>query len=114
MQLRKVFPIMAMLSMVLFTACKDDDGEPGVQPTVSSTDPENNAINFSVSGNISATFNTAMNEASVTDARFTVNNGTANISGTIEYTGTTASFIPDEDLEANTVYTATITTGIVN
>jgi hypothetical protein len=114
MQLRKVFPIIAMLSMVLFAACKDDDGEPGVQPTVSSTDPENDAVNFSLSANISATFNTAMNEASVTNARFTVNNGISNISGTTEYTGTTASFIPDEDLEANTVYTATITTGVLN
>jgi hypothetical protein len=114
MKLKNVFPIMAMLSIVLISACDKDDDEPGVRPTVSSTDPANNATNFSISQKISATFSVAMDPSTVTSSNFKVQNGTTVVSGTTEYSGTTASFTPSEDLEPNTLYTATITSGVQN
>jgi hypothetical protein len=114
MKLKNIFPIIAMLMVVLISACKQDD-EPAVRPTVSSTDPENNATNFSISANITATFSIAMDPATLTNAKFTVKkDGTVVVPGITEYSGTTASFNPSEDLEPNSLYTATITTGVLS
>lgn len=113
MQLRKVFPVIAMLMIVLISACKQDD-EPGVSPTVSSTSPAKDATNIGFDGKISATFSTAMDPSTITNAKFTVSNGTASIAGTMEYAGTTASFTPTVNLEPNTIYTATIIKSVLN
>ncbi|MFZ3089202.1 MAG: Ig-like domain-containing protein, partial [Nitrospirota bacterium] len=43
---------------------------------------------------------------------FIVNDGSNNISGTVSYVGTTATFTPSAPLSYSTPYTATITTGI--
>jgi hypothetical protein len=115
MKLKNVFPIMAMLSIVLLSACDKDDDEPGVRPTVASTDPANNATNFSISAKISATFSVAMDPTTVTTTNFTVQkNATTMVSGTTEYSGTTATFTPSQNLQPNTLYTATITKGVLN
>jgi len=41
----------------------------------------------------------------------TLQQGTTPVAGTVTYAGTTATFAPASGLAANTVYTATITTG---
>ena len=55
MKLTKVFPIIAMLLIVLVTGCKKD-GDPAIRPVVSATYPLSNATNSAISGKISATF----------------------------------------------------------
>jgi hypothetical protein len=52
-----------------------------------------------------------MDASTITAATFTLKKGATSISGTVSYTGTTATFAPSSSLEANTAYTATITTG---
>ena len=42
---------------------------------------------------------------------FTLEQGTTAVSGTVTYSGTTATFTPSNILAASTIYTATITTG---
>lgn len=113
MKFRKMLPVLAMLMVVLISSCKQDD-EPGVRPTVSVTEPLNNATNFSVSGKISAEFSVDMEPSSITDAKFTVQKGVTSVTGTTTYSGKTATFTPAQDLEANTLYTATINKGVKN
>jgi len=52
-----------------------------------------------------------MDPTTITTSTFTLQHGTTSDTGTVSYTGVTATFIPSANLAANTVYTATITTG---
>jgi hypothetical protein len=80
-------------------------------PTVISTDPLNVAIDVALDKQITATFSEAMDPTTITTASFTLKAGTTEVSGTVTYAGTTATFSPLANLVSNTIYTATITTG---
>lgn len=82
-----------------------------VPPTVTSTDPMNNATNVALNTKIAATFSKAMDPATLTTATFTLSEGTSFVAGTVSYVGMTATFVPFANLVAGTTYTATITTG---
>src|SRR4030042_5655242 len=81
-------------------------------PTVISTDPENNATDVALNKIITATFSEAMDPSTVTTTTFTLKQGETPVSGAVTYAGTVGTFTPAADLEANTTYTATITTGV--
>ncbi|MEB2781018.1 Ig-like domain-containing protein, partial [Algoriphagus sp. C2-6-M1] len=83
-------------------------------PTVTSTDPVNNATNVALNKTVKAVFSEAMNPATITGATFTLKQGNTAVAGTVTYTGTTASFVPNNPLSPSLVYTATITTGAKN
>ena len=83
-------------------------------PTVSSTNPANVATGVAFNQKIAATFSEAMDSSTITTATFTLMQGTSFVSGTVTYTGTTATFAPASNLAPNTVYIATITTGARN
>lgn len=85
-----------------------------ISPTVISTDPTNNTSGVVLSKIIRANFSVAMNPLSITSSTFTLNQGTTAIAGTVTYSGTRASFTPTLALEANKMYTATITNGATN
>ena len=85
-----------------------------LQPLVISTDPANNATGVVLNKRITATFNTSMNPATINGTTFILKQGSTSITGAITYSGTTATFTPTSPLTANTVYTATITTGAKN
>jgi hypothetical protein len=85
-----------------------------VRPTVTSTDPENQETDVELDKVIQATFSELMNPATINGTTFTLNQGTNVINGEVTYTGTTASFTPAVDLQPNTIYNATITTGPEN
>jgi hypothetical protein len=81
-------------------------------PLVVSTSPANGAINVLVAATVSATFSGAMAPATINGTTFTVTGpGTIAVAGTVTYAGGTATFTPTTDLSANTLLTATITTG---
>jgi len=82
----------------------------GIPPTVTSTDPANNAISVVLNKVITATFSVAMDPLTLSASSVTVKQGTTAIAGTVSYTGTTVSFAPAAPFSPNTVYTATITT----
>jgi hypothetical protein len=79
--------------------------------------PENGATDAAVNTLIQATFDKEMKGSSITTTSFTVvaGNGTA-VAGTVSYDSTNKSavFIPSANLAANTTYTATLTTAIVD
>jgi hypothetical protein len=109
MKLNKIF-LIAMLSGAVMAGCKNDD-DPKVNATITSTDPENGDTNVAFNHLVIATFGEAMNEATLTDATFTLKQGSTTITGSVAYIGTSATFTPDSDLEPNKTYTGTITTG---
>ena len=87
----------------------------GFVPVVTSTIPANGAANVPLNQKITATFNQAMNPATITAAgTFTVAvaGGGAAVAGTVTYVAgaNTAIFTPTMNLAPTTVYTATITT----
>ena len=80
-------------------------------PTVTGTDPLDNAINVALNQTVTANFSIIMDAASITAATFILKQGTTTIPGTVSYSGTTASFNPTNSLVLGKVYTATITNG---
>ena len=105
---------MFLLLIVTATGCKKVNEEPGLKgicPEVISTSPIDTASGISLSRQIDATFNEAMNPSTINTSTFTLKQGTTVISGSVSYTGSTATFSPSASLTANTNYTATISTG---
>jgi len=116
-QKRKRFSSLFSMSFILILLtlttwqCRKDDftGEVvGVCPKVTVTNPTNGAINVVNTQQITATFNTTMDVKTINETTFILKKGVNLISGTVAYSGTTATFIPTDLLEANTVYAATI------
>jgi hypothetical protein len=83
-------------------------------PTVTATVPLNNALGVAVNSNITATFSKSMNSSSIVSSNFTVMRGVTSVSGSVTYDSPNknAVFNPTANLLANTVYTATVTTGV--
>ena len=81
-------------------------------PTVISTVPAAGATLVPVNTVVSATFSEAMNPATLNAATFTLKGpGVTPVGGVVTYSGSTATFTPTAVLAANTLFTATITTG---
>ncbi|TDE53426.1 Ig-like domain-containing protein [Flavobacterium sp. GT3P67] len=83
-------------------------------PMVISTDPANNATNVFLNKIVAVNFNMPMNQATISATTFTLKQGTTLVAGSVAYNGTTAYFASTALLAANTIYTATITTGVKN
>jgi hypothetical protein len=83
-------------------------------PTVSATVPLRNATVVPLNQKIAATFSKVMDPTTLTTTTFTLTQGGTAVTGTVTYTGVTAVFTPASNLAANTVYTASITTGAID
>ncbi len=81
-------------------------------PTVTLTVPAIVATDVAVDGTITATFSEGVDPFTVSTTTFTLKKGTTAVEGTVTYYGVKAIFTPSEDIEFNTSYTATITTGV--
>jgi Ice-binding-like/Bacterial Ig-like domain len=94
-----------------FTTAAPPDTTP---PTVISTIPASAATGVAINQVFSATFSKAMNCATLTSpaTTFTVTGpGATAVAGTVNCTGTVATFTPAALLATNTLFTATVTTG---
>lgn len=83
-------------------------------PTITSTNPVDNAIEVPLNKMISATFSVPMNSATFTASSFTVKQANTTVAGVISYTNNTVTFVPALPLIENKVYTCTITTAVKN
>jgi ice-binding like protein/Big-like domain-containing protein len=101
---------LLVLLVGALAGCGQQLVEFGGNPTVSSTDPLNAAVNVGASRTVNATFSEAMDPATLTAATFTLQQGTTAIAGAVTYAGLTATFTPSADLSSN-VFTATVSTG---
>jgi len=84
-----------------------------IRPFITSTIPHDTATGIAVNANVSAVFSEAMNPLTITTTTFTLRQGATLVAGAVTSPSTTtATFNPTSDLANNTVYTATITTGV--
>jgi len=82
-------------------------------PTVSSTVPSTGGNGMPLNGNISVTFSKEMAPATINTTTFTVTGPATAVTGTVAMNdGLTAVFTPTGTLAVNTLYTATISTGV--
>jgi len=81
-------------------------------PAVSSVSPAADATDVAVDTVITATFNQAMNAATITTTSFTLDG----VSGSVSYNSSTytATFTPSASLSYSTTYTATLSTAITS
>jgi ice-binding like protein/Big-like domain-containing protein len=82
-------------------------------PLVSGTNPASGGTGVPINTKVTATFDEAMDPASLTAASFVVSQGATPVAGAVSYgaVGTTAAFTPASSLAPNTLFTATIGTG---
>jgi hypothetical protein len=85
-----------------------------LNPMVLSTDPIDKATDVVLNKVIVANFNMPMDQTTLNSNSFTIKQGTTVIAGSVSYEGTATYFKPNVSLQANTVYTATITTEVKN
>src|SRR5665647_1056601 len=104
MNLKKVFPIIAMLLVVFLAGCNKKDAITGVLPEVTSTNPISDATNIAIGSPISAIFSVAMDPSTISTTSFTLMNGTTAVAGAVAYSGTTAKFTPAAVLLTATTY----------
>ena len=104
---------MILFLPLLMLQCKKE--EPAdldvVKPTVTSTVSVNSAVNVSLNSISTASFSEPMDPLTMTSSTFTLKQGTTTVPGVVTYNGLVADFAPAANLAANTIYTATITTG---
>lgn len=110
--------------MAVISACANpaSGGDPAATPVptadpnapiaITATVPANLAVSITETANLSATFNKAMDAATITAATFTLTQGITPVAGTVTYANLVATFNPTANLLRNTAYTATITTGV--
>jgi hypothetical protein len=85
-----------------------------LQPKILSTTPTDKETGVVLNKVVEAKFNMLMDPATINATTFTLKQGTTTILGLVNYSGTTAFFTPNGNLTPNTIYTATITTGVQN
>ena len=103
--------ILAFLLILVIAGCGREQA-PASLPVVVTVTPANGATAVPVSSLLTATFNKAMNPTSINTSTFTViGPAGASVTGTVTYSGTTATFTPATLLAPSSLYTATITTG---
>ena len=81
-------------------------------PTITANNPANNAPNIAIDTNVQVTFSEPMNNSTINSTTFRVNAG-SDIAGQIAYNSSnyTATFTPSAQLNYNTDYTVTVSTG---
>ena len=87
-------------------------GPDGTAPTVISSVPLDLAEGVAVNSSVSAVFSESMDPLTISSATFSLKRGTTSVSGNVTYSGVTAVFKPATVLANNTVYTATIASGL--
>lgn len=81
-------------------------------PTVSYTDPIPNERGILISEKIKAIFTEDIDPSTISSATYFLKDSFNNtIAGTFEISGTNVTFTPDDDLDYDTIYTATIVSG---
>ncbi|HSW59327.1 MAG TPA: Ig-like domain-containing protein, partial [bacterium] len=85
-----------------------------VPPIVIATSPSIDATEVVLNTEIIAVFSEAMNPLTITEDNFTLLDGTTPVEGVVSYNGVTATFSPENNLDQNKLYTATIHTGVTD
>lgn len=94
-----------------FTSGTEEDTD---APTVNSTVPEDTSTDVAINRSISVFFSESLDPASINPDTFklTSNAGNTSVSGKVSYENRLVSFQPNSNLAINTLFTATLTTGV--
>ncbi|MEW5993597.1 MAG: Ig-like domain-containing protein [Candidatus Zixiibacteriota bacterium] len=104
-----LFCVFGALLLVLGWLACSGDVNVTTAPEIVWTYPPAGATHVRVTDDIMVGFSRHMDSASINTATFFVDH---DVGGTRTYSGTMAQFTPERDLEFNTTYTVTITTGV--
>jgi len=106
--------LIAILGISFIVGCSLSAADP--TPAVTTTVPSSADTSVAINGPITATFNKAMDPATIEASTFTVTAGTVPVTGTVTYDAAnkTAIFTPTDNLDHLTTYTATVTTGVTD
>lgn len=116
-------PALALIVLLVTAACGERNNPFGsgttssdrTAPAVVSTVPSAFGTQVGLSAPVTVTFSEPMSVSSITAAAFALAPtvaGSSAITGTVSYTGNTATFTPTSGFQANTEYRATVTTGV--
>jgi methionine-rich copper-binding protein CopC len=117
--MRKVI-ISIVCAMTIFSGCEKivfrNSSDPitptdTTPPTITLTDPANNATGVALTKQIAITFSEAMDSTTINSSTVTLKQGTTPVVGTVRYKSGIATFSLLSSLTPNVVYTATVTTG---
>jgi hypothetical protein len=118
---RFLWPVLVLSSALALAACGDDSSPTGPAPPTSdtapivlSTYPADSATMIARNVSVTATFDEAMLASSIDATTFLLRRGATSIAATVSYAANTATLIPTNALEPNTMYEATISTGVKN
>lgn len=108
--------IMAGLSFLISCAPSDEsfddpmsDYQDSYAPSIVRCSPTENETDVSLSTTVTATFIEAMDESTMTADSFSVKDASTDVAGAVSYSDKVITFTPRSVLEANTTFTATIT-----
>lgn len=99
-------------SLAAGLACGTDNVPPDTTPRISGVVPGDGAQHVSPDVALHVTFARNMDPASITESTFKLSNDSGDVSGAVAATVTAATFTPAGMLGAQTLYTATLTTGV--
>ena len=113
----KRLSVLVVASALLVSACGDSSPTPppgggNPAPTISSTSPANISTGAPRNVAVTAVFSAVMTPATINSTTFVLRQGAVVVVSGVSYAGATATLIPATTLAANTVYTATVTTGV--
>ncbi|MBN2789188.1 MAG: Ig-like domain-containing protein [Candidatus Delongbacteria bacterium] len=80
-------------------------------PAIVSTVPTTDSLGVAIGSNITIKFDEDMDNTTINTSTVTMYAGTTQIDGTVSYMDSIATFDPDADLEYNTLYTMSVSTG---
>ena len=106
----KFFFTAALLSTILIMGCKDDDV--GIAPTVTLSDPANNAIGVPIGQQVVVTFSEPMDPATINSSSITLTQNGTVVAGTVTYASPSATFAPATQLLPNKLYHAVVSTAV--
>ena len=100
--------VSASATVIVTVQEKAADTPPGLRYTV----PAYGATNVALDASIQVIFTSGVDLSTITDSTFKVSIGGTTIPGTITCSDPVATFTPTSGLQLNTLYTATLTTGV--
>ena len=112
--LSKISVLFLLLAVTLWQCRKEEMpviAPDSTKPTVTLTDPLNNAVGVNFNKQLAVTFSEAMDQATINTSTFTLMKGSSSITGAVTYLANKATFTPAVDLEPGTIYTGTVTSG---
>ncbi|WP_236614010.1 ice-binding family protein [Nafulsella turpanensis] len=115
----KKINVLIMLLILIMAACETQNIDPApvtdppietdsTRSAVSTTDPQNKAIDIAKNKVIKITFTEEMDASTINAFTFTLKKGTTEVEGTVAYSAKVATFTPSADMDAHLEYKAMI------